>query len=226
MTQEMKMTNQIAQNTAEIVEVAQATETQATETQATETQATETQATETVTSTVETTAVAVETKAEAQVVETKEQRALAEVSKMLREVFVDGRRVYVVINGGNIEAFKTKVVEAFTTRPNRRRTVDGRFDWIMKNYLRDTYNLQGKHITVTLHAGRDAKGHFVKLDLERLKAEVDAVKVTNKAPTKVEEEEAVETAVETEATEVIEAKAEEVTKTEEVGGDEAAAVNG
>ena len=110
-----------------------------------------------------------------------------QIQTMVHGVKVNGKDVYVVVQ--NIKQFKNDVVEQLTVRENKRRTFENRFNWLLKNFIRQNYEMKGKHMKVHLLSGtdreglfRDERGHFVKQDLG-LPAIVKATEVAAPAET-------------------------------------------
>ena len=98
---------------------------------------------------------------------------------MVSRVFANGKEVYVVVP--SVKTFKAEAVEKLTVRPNKRRTPENRFHWLLHTFVRETQNMKGKHMNVHLLSAtdketmfRDERGHFVTL--EKLMAQPDAVK--------------------------------------------------
>ena len=89
------------------------------------------------------------------------------VETLVRKVVVNEDKVYVIVP--NIKRFKSEVVAMMFKRPNVNRDADKRAYDFVKDYVRVTQNLKGKHVDIQLLSevseklGRDVKGHFVKL---------------------------------------------------------------
>jgi hypothetical protein len=89
------------------------------------------------------------------------------VETLVRKVVVSENKVFVVVP--SIKQFKAEVVAMMFKRPNVNRDTDKRAYDFVKDYVRVTQNLKGKHVDIQLLSevndklGRDSKGHFVKL---------------------------------------------------------------
>lgn len=94
------------------------------------------------------------------------------VEKFISKVIVEkeGKEVFIVVP--NIKSFKTELVEKMTTRPNKRRTDEKRFHWLVYNFVRSLDGMQKKYgLKIRLMAKtdkedmfRNEKGHFVTLE--------------------------------------------------------------
>ena len=114
----------------------------------------------------------------AQTQATQAQDTVTLMQNMVNKVLVNGKEVYVVVP--NIKTFKVEAVEKLTSRPNKRRTPEKRFHWLLHTFVRQTQNLAGKHMNVHLLSAtdkdglfRNEKGHFVTT--EKLMANPEAV---------------------------------------------------
>ena len=108
---------------------------------------------------------------------------------MITRVEKNGKHLYVVVP--DIKAFMHNAVVECTKRDNKRRTEPGRFEWLLKTFLRANYDMKGKHMKVHLLQGQ-ADGPFtgddgkkVKIDLNNLTAETEK-EASKKGHTKVE----------------------------------------
>ncbi len=108
---------------------------------------------------------------------TQVHESTTQMQQMVNEVKVDGRDVFVIVP--NIKQFKAKAVDQLTTRPNKRRTPEKRFNWLFYTFVRETLNqnpeLARKHVSIHLLSAtkqdgmfRDEKGAFVTM--QKLKA--------------------------------------------------------
>ena len=96
---------------------------------------------------------------------------VTEMQKLVKQVVIKDKTIYVVVP--NIGKFKTDAVTQLTVRPNKRRTDEKRFHFLLHFFVR-TINpqIKGKHINVKLiaPAGKDVpalrgpKGQFIKRD--------------------------------------------------------------
>ena len=126
-----------------------------------------------------------------------ETTAVAEVAQhwmdtlraMITRVEKNGKHLYIVVP--NIKAFVKHAVADCTKRDNKRRTEPGRFEWLLKTFLRANYDMKGRHMAVHLLQGQ-ADGPFtgtdgkkVKVDLNNLTAETEK-EASKKGHTKVE----------------------------------------
>jgi hypothetical protein len=104
---------------------------------------------------------------------------VALMQNMVNKVLVNGKEVYVVVP--NIKTFKVEAVEKLTVRPNKRRTDEKRFHWLLHTFVRQSQNLAGKHMNVHLLSATDKetlfrteKGHFVTMEKLMAKPELAA----------------------------------------------------
>jgi hypothetical protein len=104
---------------------------------------------------------------------------VALMQNMVNKVLVNGKEVYVVVP--NIKTFKVEAVEKLTVRPNKRRTDEKRFHWLLHTFVRQSQNLGGKHMNVHLLSATDKdnlfrteKGHFVTMEKLMTKPELAA----------------------------------------------------
>ncbi len=125
----------------------------------------------------------------ANTVETAAQHWMDTLRAMITRVEKNGKHLYVVVP--NIKAFMKNAVADCTKRDNKRRTDAGRFEWLLKTFLRANYDMKGKHMKVHLLQG-EANGPFtgvdhkkVKVDLNNLTAETEK-EVSKKGHVKVE----------------------------------------
>ena len=129
------------------------------------------------------------TATETAVVEAVAQHWMDTLRAMITRVEKNGKHLYVVVP--NIKAFMKNAVADCTKRDNKRRTDEGRFEWLLKTFLRANYDMKGKHMKVHLLQGQ-ADGPFtgtdgkkVKVDLNNLTVETEK-EASKKGHTKVE----------------------------------------
>ena len=115
----------------------------------------------------------------AQTQATQAQNTVTLMQNMVNKVLVNGKEVYVVVP--NIKTFKVEAVEKLTSRPNKRRTPEKRFHWLLHTFVRQTQNMNGKHMNVHLLSATDKetlfrteKGHFVTMEKLMAKPELAA----------------------------------------------------
>ena len=104
---------------------------------------------------------------------------VALMQNMVNKVLVNGKEVYVVVP--NIKQFKVQAVEQLTVRPNKRRTDEKRFHWLLHTFVRSTQPMKGKHMNVHLLSAtdkenlfRNEKGHYVTMEKLMAKPELAA----------------------------------------------------
>ena len=104
---------------------------------------------------------------------------VVQMQNMVKSVVVNGKEVYVVVP--NIKQFKVEAVEKLTVRPNKRRTDEKRFHWLLHTFVRQTQNMNGKHMKVHLLSAtdkenlfRNEKGFFVTMEKLMAKPELAA----------------------------------------------------
>ena len=129
------------------------------------------------------------TATETAVVEAEAQHWMDTLRAMITRVEKNGKHLYVVVP--NIKAFMKNAVADCTKRDNKRRTDEGRFEWLLKTFLRANYDMKGRHMKVHLLQGQ-ADGPFtgtdgkkVKVDLNNLTAETEK-EASKKGHAKVE----------------------------------------
>ena len=104
---------------------------------------------------------------------------VVQMQNMVNKVLVNGKEVFVVVP--NIKTFKVEAVAQLTKRPNKRRTDEKRFHWLLHTFVRQTQNMNGKHMNVHLLAAtdkdtlfRNEKGAFVTMEKLMAKPELAA----------------------------------------------------
>ena len=115
----------------------------------------------------------------AQTQATQAQNTVTLMQNMVNKVLVNGKEVFVVVP--NIKKFKVEAVEQLTVRPNKRRTDEKRFHWLLHTFVRQTQNMAGKHMNVHLLSAtdkdtlfRNEKGAFVTMEKLMAKPELAA----------------------------------------------------
>lgn len=111
--------------------------------------------------------------------QTTQNATVALMSNMVNKVLVNGKEVFVVVP--NIKTFKVEAVQKLTVRPNKRRTDEKRFHWLLHTFVRQTQNMNGKHMNVHLLSAtdkdtlfRNEKGAFVTMEKLMAKPELAA----------------------------------------------------
>ena len=111
--------------------------------------------------------------------QTTQNATVVQMQNMVNKVLVNGKEVFVVVP--NIKTFKVEAVAQLTKRPNKRRTDEKRFHWLLHTFVRQTQNMNGKHMNVHLLAAtdkdtlfRNEKGAFVTMEKLMAKPELAA----------------------------------------------------
>ena len=111
---------------------------------------------------------------ETQVADVRSQYWMETFGNMITRVEPNGKNIYVVV--ADIAKFKADSLVQCTKRENKNRKEAGRFEWLLKTYLRAFYDMKGKAMVVHLMQG-EANGHFtneagevIMIDLNNLPA--------------------------------------------------------
>ena len=111
---------------------------------------------------------------ETQVADARNQYWMETFGQMLERVEPNGKNIYVVV--ADIAKFKVDALAKCTKRENKNRKEEGRFEWLLKTYLRAFYDMKGKAMKVNLLQGEangpftNEAGEVIMIDLNNLPA--------------------------------------------------------
>ena len=111
---------------------------------------------------------------ETQVADVRSQYWMETFGSMITRVEPNGKNLYVVV--ADIAKFKADSLAQCTKRENKNRKEEGRFEWLLKTYLRAFYDMKGKAMKVNLLQGEangpftNEAGEVIMIDLNNLPA--------------------------------------------------------